>query len=359
MLYAMIMAGGAGTRFWPASRKQSPKQLLKLAGERSMIQSTVDRLSGLCPAENLMIVTNQILVDPIAEQLPEIPKSSIIGEPAKRDTAPCIGLAAAWVAAQDPNATMVVMPADHVISPDDVFQSSLKSAAELVEADPTRIVTFGIKPTYPAEVFGYIESSGDSIKDAEFPSFEVARFREKPDAKTAAEFLAAGTFYWNAGIFVWKVKTILEALEKHQPQMYDHIQKIAATIGTDSFDATLETEFTAIKGTSIDYAVMENYDNVLVVEAPFSWDDLGNWTAVPRQKGVDDNGNTLVGKSLTVDTKGTLVYGDDDHLIVTVGLEDCIVVRTENATLVATKKDEAKIKQVVAELEKRQWKDLL
>lgn len=359
MLYAMIMAGGAGTRFWPASRKQTPKQLLKLAGDRSMIQSTVDRLAGLCPAENLMIVTNQILVDPIAGQLPEIPKSSIIGEPAKRDTAPCIGLAAAWVAAKDPDATMVVMPADHVISPDDVFQASLNHAAELVDADPSRIVTFGIKPTYPAEVFGYIERADEGIAGAKFPSFEVERFREKPDAKTAEAFLAAGTFYWNAGIFVWKARTILEALQKHQPEMFAHIQKIAATIGTDEFDATLQTEFTAIKGTSIDYAVMENYDNVLVVEAPFAWDDLGNWTAVPRQKGVDEDGNTLVGKTLAVDTQGTLVYGDEDHLIVTVGLEDCIVVRTQNATLVATKKDEAKIKQVVAELEKRAWKDLL
>ena len=324
-----------------------------------MIQSTVDRLTGLCPPENLLIVTNQLLVDPIAEQLPEIPKSSIIGEPAKRDTAPCIGLAAAWVAAKDPDATMVVMPADHVITPDDVFKDSLNHAADLVEADPTRIVTFGIKPDHPSVAFGYIERAGDGIAGSKFPSFEVARFREKPDAKTAADFLAAGTFYWNAGIFVWKAKTILEALEKHQPAMFAHIQKIAATIGSDSFDATLQKEFTAIEGTSIDYAVMENYDNVLVVEAPFSWDDLGNWTAVPRQKGTDDNGNTLVGKSLTVDTNGTLIYGDDDHLIVTVGLEDCIVVRTENATLVATKKDEAKIKRVVAELEKRGWKDLL
>ena len=154
MLYATIMAGGAGTRFWPASRKKSPKQLLNLAGDRSMIQATVDRLEGLCPPENLLIVTNEILVDPIAEQLPALPATSVIGEPAKRDTAPCIGLAAAWVAAKDPDATMVVMPADHVISPDDVFQKSLQHAADLVEQDPTRIVTFGIKPSYPAEVFG-------------------------------------------------------------------------------------------------------------------------------------------------------------------------------------------------------------
>ena len=359
MLYAMIMAGGAGTRFWPASRKQTPKHLLKLAGDRSMIQSTVDRLAGLCPAENLMIVTNQILVDPIAAQLPEIPKSSIIGEPAKRDTAPCIGLAAAWVAAQDPDATMVVMPADHVISPDDVFQQSLQHAAQMVEADPTRIVTFGIKPTYAAEVFGYIQRQGDSMTGGECSTYQVARFLEKPDTKTATDFLKQGTFYWNAGIFVWKAKTILDALEKYQPEMFAHIQKIADTIGTADFQSTLETEFKAIEGTSIDYAVMENYDNVLVVEAPFSWDDLGNWTAVPRLKGVDEHGNTTTGKSISIDSVRTLVHGDDDHLIVTVGLEDMIVVRTPDATLIATKKDEAKIKQVVAELQQRDWKDYL
>ena len=291
--------------------------------------------------------------------MPALPKSSVIGEPAKRDTAPCIGLAAAWVAAKDPDATMVVMPADHVISPDNVFQDALRHAATLVEKDPTRIVTFGIKPSYPAEVFGYIERAGESIAGADFPSFEVARFREKPDAKTAADFLSKGTFYWNAGIFVWKAKTILDALAKHQPAMFAHIQKIAATIDTPDFQPTLETEFTAIEGTSIDYAVMENYDNVLVVEAPFSWDDLGNWTAVPRLKGVDKEGNTVTGKSISIDTKDTLVHGDDEHLIVTVGLEDLIIVRTPDATLIASRKDEAKIKSVVAELTERDWKEYL
>ena len=359
MLYAMIMAGGAGTRFWPASRKQTPKQLLKLAGDRSMIQSTVDRLSGLCPAENLMIVTNQILVDPIAEQLPNIPKSSIIGEPAKRDTAPCIGLAAAWVAAKDPDATMVVMPAEHVISPDDVFQASLNHAAELVEADPTRIVTFGIKPTYPAEVFGYIESAGDSIEGAKFPSFEVDKFREKPDAKTAAEFLAAGTFYWNSGIFVWKAKTILNALAEYQPEMFAHIEKIGAAVGKPGFAEVLETEFCAIKGTSIDYAVMERYPNVQVVEAPYQWDDLGNWSAVPRLKGVDESGNTIDAKHIGLETSNSIIRADDGRLIVTIGMKDCIIVQTGDATLIADKANESAIKQVVAELEKKEWNEYL
>ena len=218
MIYATIMAGGSGTRFWPASRKLTPKQLLNLTGERSMIQSTADRMQGMCGGENLLIVTNKLLVDSIAQQLPDVPRSSIVGEPAKRDTAPCVGLAAALVAAKDPEATMIVMPADHVIGPVDVFQSALQHAASLVEDDPSRIVTFGIKPSYPAEVFGYIEA-GKSL-GAAVPTFEVERFREKPDAATAKQFCDAGTFYWNAGIFVWKAKTVLAALERFVPEMY-------------------------------------------------------------------------------------------------------------------------------------------
>ncbi len=350
MLHATIMAGGTGTRFWPASRKANPKQLLNLTGDRSMIQATADRLKGLCPAENLLIVTNKTLVDPIAAQLPDIPRESIIGEPAKRDTAPCVGLAAAWIAAKDPDATMVVMPADHVIGPDDVFQDALTHAASLVDDDPTRIVTFGIKPTYPAEVFGYIERAAAPIAGARIPSFDVLRFREKPDLETAKQFVDAGSFYWNSGIFVWKAKTILDALTKYEPEMSAHIQKIANSIGTDGFAETLESEFCAIKGTSIDYAVMERYDNVLVVEAPYQWDDLGNWTAVPRLKGSDEKGNTVDGEFLGIDTEHSIIRSEDGHLIVTVGMKDCIVVHTPDATLVADKNNESAIKQVVAEL---------
>ena len=318
-----------------------------------MIQATADRLQGLCPAENLLIVTNQTLVDAIAQQLPEVPRESIIGEPAKRDTAPCVGLAAAWIAAKDPDATMVVMPADHVIGPDDVFQDALSQASRLVEQDPSRIVTFGIKPSYPAEVFGYIERSDVQISDAKFPSYVVSRFCEKPDLETAKQFLASGTFYWNSGIFVWKAKTILAALEKFEPTMFSHIQKIAAAIGTDGFDETLDVEFKAINGTSIDYAVMERYENVLVVEAPYQWDDLGNWTALPRLKGTDEQGNTIDGEFLGIDTEHSIIRSEQGHLIVTVGMKDCIVVHTPDATLVADKNNESAIKQVVAELQRR------
>ena len=358
-VFATIMAGGAGTRFWPASRQHHPKQLLKLTGDRSMLQSTVDRLSGFCDPAKLLILTNKILVGPIAEQLPQVPADNVVGEPAKRDTAACIALSAALIAAKDPEAIMIVMPSDHVIAPDDVFQQSLRSAAKLVDEDPSRIITFGIKPSYPAEVFGYIERSGNSMEGADFPSFTVKKFREKPDAKTAQEFIAAGTFYWNAGIFVWKVKTILNALKQFEPVLFSHIEKISAAIGTEDYENVLEKEFCAIDGPSIDYAVLERYDNVCVVEAPFNWDDLGNWTALPSIRGQDDAGNTVEAKHLNIGSKNCIVYSETDHLIVTVGMEECIVVNTGDATLIANRKDESAIKQIVAELKNREWEEFL
>lgn len=361
MLHAVIMAGGSGTRFWPESREARPKQLLNLMGESSMIQSTLSRLGSLVTADQVLVVTNRRLVEPIAEQLPELPRDSIIGEPCKRDTAPCVGLAAALVAARDPEATMVVMPADHVISTDEMFQSSLQHAVDLVDAEPNRIVTFGIRPTYPAEIYGYIERAASGHAVAESPAtFQVTRFREKPDLKTASEFVAAGNFYWNSGIFVWKAKTIWQALEKYEPEMHAHLKRIADSVGTDSFSDVLQCEFEAIIGKSIDYAVMERFEGeILVVDAPFAWDDVGNWPAMARLHEADENGNTIMGRHLGVDTKHSIIRTSDNHLIVTVGLEDAIVVHTPDATLVARRDQEAAIRKIVAELGERGWTEYL
>ncbi|MEE2825382.1 MAG: mannose-1-phosphate guanylyltransferase [Planctomycetota bacterium] len=362
MLHATIMAGGAGTRFWPASRQGQPKQLLKLAGDRSMLQATVDRLDGLCESDQILVVTNQALVDPVATQLPDIPRSSIIGEPAKRDTAPCIALAASLIVRRDPEATMIVMPADHLITPVDVFQAAIRQAVELVEQEQESIVTLGIQPTYAAEVYGYIERVGTAMGDWEYPTFPVSRFREKPDAVTAGQFLEAGTFYWNSGIFLWKAKTILKAIKHFEPGIYEAIEKIGASIGEDDFEQTLQVEFPKIEGKSIDFAVMERFENVLVIEAPFAWDDLGNWSALPRVHGSDENGNTLSGKTLAVGTRNCIIHADEsaaEHLLVTLGIENCIVVHTPNATLVANRDDESAIKQIVQSLEQRGWKQYL
>lgn len=358
MLHAVIMAGGSGTRFWPASRKLVPKQLLALAGNRTMIQSTVDRLGDLVPPERQLIVTNRILTDAVQEQLPEIPASNVVGEPCKRDTAPCIGLAAAMVQRNDPDATMLVMPSDHVIASPEQFQAAISAGKKLVDEDPSRIVTFGIRPTYPAQSFGYVQRA-DNVDADGVVAYQVEKFREKPDRKTAEEFLAAGTFFWNSGIFLWRASTILDALESNVPEMRRHIAAIADSIGSDSFAATLEKEFTAIEGKSIDYAVMESYRNVIMIEAPFSWDDVGSWQALARLHEPDSDGNTVVGSHVGIDTKGTIIRSQDGHTIVTIDIEDLIVVHTDDATLVAPKHAEERVREVVKALEQQNRNELL
>ena len=363
MLHAVIMAGGSGTRFWPESRGAHPKQLLHLVGERSMIQATVDRLGALVPPDRVLVVTNAQLVDEVWNQLPNLPSRAIIGEPCRRDTAPCIGLAALEIARDDPDAIMAVMPADHVISTDADFQRAIALAAELVEEAPERIVTFGVRPSYPAESFGYIERGPEVPRSGETTSlpsvYQVQQFREKPKAEVARQYLAAGTFYWNSGIFVWKAATILKSLEERQPEMLAHLRKIAASVDSPQYAEVFHREFTAIKGVSIDYAVMEHARDVLVIEAPFAWDDVGSWQSIARLQGTDDDGNTILAQHLGLRTSGTIVRGPKDHLIVTLGLADCIVVHTRDATLVANKHDEESIRQLVQMIADREWRQYL
>jgi mannose-1-phosphate guanylyltransferase len=256
MLHAIIMAGGTGTRFWPASREDTPKQLLRLVGGESMIRQTVNRLGELVPVERRLIVTNQRLVVPIVEDLRELLVAGVIGEPCKRDTAPCIGLAALLVSRTDPDATMVVMPADHVIRPAEKFQAAVREAVRLVDESPGRIVTIGIKPTYPAEVFGYIHR-GEPLRRPGLAAaaYRVKQFREKPDAATVEKYVASGEYYWNSGIFVWRAATILDALRQHQPEMLPHLEAIVAAWNTPQHVAVFQQEFAAIRPISIDYAV--------------------------------------------------------------------------------------------------------
>ena len=375
MLYCVIMAGGSGTRFWPESRTSRPKQLLRLVGQQTMLRETFERLAGLVPPERVLAATSRDLAPAVAAELPELPADSILAEPCKRNTAPCIGLAAFELLRRDPDAVMAVLPADHVISPADGFRRAVALADSLVVQAPQYLITFGIRPSYPAEIFGYIErgplanqllphAQGESA--AALPAgeklplvYKVVKFREKPSADVARQFLAAGNYYWNSGIFVWKASTILELLRRHQPALYAHLERIDGAAGKPRYMEVLEREFAAMEAISIDYAVMEHAADALVIEAPFDWDDVGNWQAMARLRGADANGNTVVGRHLGIDTLGTIVRTSEDHLVVTIGLRDCVVVHTPDATLVADKHQEESVRKVVQMLQQRGWTQYL
>ena len=360
MLHAVIMAGGSGTRFWPESRQFRPKQLLKFAGERSLLQSTVDRLVDTVPLQRIRVVTGAAIVDQVAQQLPELSRGQLLAEPCRRDTAPCIAWAALTILQEDPEATLVVLPSDHVIQPIAAFAASLEQAERLVDESPRRIVTFGIRPTYPATSFGYIER-GAALpgKAGDAPAFQVAQFREKPPIDVAQEYVAKGTFSWNSGIFVWRAATIVEALAQHQPELIAHIRQIVASSRQADAQGVLDREFAAIRGISIDYAVLEHARDVAVIEAPFGWEDVGSWQALARLHGTDEQGNTVIGRHLGVDTGGCIVRGSHDHLIVTLGLQDCLVVHTPDATFVANKNNEEAVREVVRRLQELGWQDVL
>jgi mannose-1-phosphate guanylyltransferase len=364
MLHAVIMAGGSGTRFWPESRAAHPKQLLRLVGERTMIQATVDRLAALVGPERILIVTGAALVDEIWNQLPQLSSRAIIGEPCRRDTAPCIGLAALAIVREDPEGIMAVMPSDHVISPDDAFRRAIELAERLVDESPERIVTFGVRPTYPSESFGYIERGAPlspiAAAGGTSPAvYHVQRFHEKPTAEVAKTYVDAGTFYWNSGIFVWKAATILDHLDRRQPEMIARLKLIDQAADSAHYAEVLAREFAAIKPISIDYAVMEHASDVVAIEAPFAWDDVGSWQAIARLQGTDAEGNTVSARHLGLRTHGTIVRGDDNHLIVTLGVSDLIVVHTPQATLVASKHDEEAIRQLAKMIADRGWQQYL
>jgi len=372
MFHAVIMAGGSGTRFWPASRATFPKQFLRLGGSRTLIQSTVDRISGLIPLERTQIVTNQQLVGLVREQLPELPSKSVLGEPCKRDTAPCIALAAGLAYRQDPEAIQVVMPSDHVIQTDADFQAGLRLAEQLVLDRPERIVTFGIRPTYPATAFGYIQQDlsrpvnvvnssafqGERTKSAGNVATQsvptaVRQFREKPSLDVAQEFVRSGEFLWNSGIFVWRAKTILDAIRLYAGEIMGPIDKIVAAAGTPSFESVFAEQFPLIQGRSIDYAVMEKYPEVVVVPAPFAWDDVGNWNSLARLVTADSDGNHVVGEHLSLQSHDCVVQTTGNHLVVMAGVSNLVVVQTPDATLIADRNQEELVRQIVPALQSR------
>ncbi|MEO0478262.1 MAG: sugar phosphate nucleotidyltransferase [Planctomycetota bacterium] len=359
-LHAVIMAGGSGTRFWPASRSGRPKQFLPLVSGKSLIESTIDRLDGLIPNENLWVVTNATQAALLREIQPDFPPEQILVEPEPRDTAPCVAFASAAIAARDPEAVMCFLPADHVIEPVELFQDMVRRAAELT-ADGETLVTFGIPPTYPATGFGYIEPS-KALDDAEPQAFEVARFREKPDEATAKEFFDGGEMLWNSGIFVWSYPALRNAMKASSPDLESAMARMCDGFGQGD-RGSVDAIFGTTEKTSVDYAVMEKAPRIAVVRAPIEWNDLGSFLALDRVTETDGDGNTTLtqngAREVLFDTKNSIVYGDGPQTIALLGCEDLVVVRVDDAILVCPKSRTEDIKKLREELKRRGMDELL
>ena len=356
MLHAVIMAGGSGTRFWPRSRRSRPKQLIQIAGPKSMLAATVDRLVGVVPPANIWVVTTEDLREAIQEEAPHLAGENILAEPAGRDTAAAIGLAAVAIAARDESAILAVMPSDHTIHPAGKFQQALKAAARVVERQDY-LLAFAVLPTYPATGYGYIDKGKDFDESpADLTVFHAQAFTEKPDLATAKKYVKHGKFFWNAGIFVWRARTILEEIARHLPAHGEALGRIANAWGTPRAAETLAGVYPRFKRISIDYGVMEpaaRAGRVLLAPAPFHWDDVGSWVSLANHLPSDRDGNIAEGAVVVIDSANNILSSEGDHLIAALGVSGLVVVHTPDATLVTTREKAQEIKKVVSTLEEK------
>jgi len=348
-IYALILAGGSGERFWPLSRRARPKQLLRLVSKRTLLEETVARLEGFIPRERILILTNAEQEAAVRQLLTAFPKENIVAEPAKRDTAAAVALGTGWVAARDHGATMIVLPADHVIADRSAFQESLALAADAAE-ETGELVTIGIKPTWACPGFGYIEH-GNPVhlrrRDDKNAIHRVLRFREKPNPDLAESFLRKGNFRWNAGMFVSSVPTVLSEFNRQAPELADFISQLRAP---GNFEMVLRERFSKLPRISFDYAIMEKADRVLVVEASFDWDDIGSWRAVANYFEKDQMGNAANCAVTAVDSTNNVIFDEDGTTIALLGVHNLIVVRTGDAVLVCHRHQAEKIKDLIGKL---------
>ncbi len=343
---ALIMAGGRGERFWPKSRTAMPKQFLSLTGDgKTMIQATVERILPLVDLEDIYIATNKDYKSIVQEQLPVLPEENILCEPLPKNTAPCIGLGAVHVLHKYEDAIMYVLPSDQLITHPQIFIRALLNAAEVAEKGEN-LVTIGITPTYPETGYGYIKfRPEETIGEA----FAVDCFVEKPDQDKAREYVASQQYLWNSGMFTWKASTILSSIYKYMPETYKGLMHIKQEIGEANQQAVLEHEFQSFRSESIDYAVMERAENIYILSGAFGWDDVGSWLALERTQQRNEFGNVLNGNIVSIDTKDSIIQGNK-KLIATVGIENLIIIDTEDATLVCDKNSTSGIKKVVETL---------
>src|SRR5690554_1190124 len=345
-IYCLIMAGGSGTRFWPRSRTIKPKQYLNLFGEDSRLESTISRFEKSIETDNVYIVSGKSQAGVLEEQAKRLPHKNLIYEPVGRNTLPCIGLAAMIVAKDNPEGLMVVSPSDHLIQDDEIFSETVLAAAKLAK-EKDGIVTIGITPAHPATGYGYVQVDHELSSDEQIRQFKVKQFVEKPDYKTASSYLHQGGFYWNSGLFIFKVSVFIDAVKKFAPILYKDLQTIQAEIGKISYESTLESIYPMVESISIDYGIMEHADNIYLVEGNFQWNDLGSWDSVYNYSTKDEEGNAGIGENIFVNTNNSYA-STDEGIVAIIGLDDVVVVREGNAVMVC-KRDQAEDVKVVVE----------
>ena len=356
-MYAVIMAGGKGTRFWPLSRNNRPKHLLNITGEKTIIQYTVDRITPLMARENILIVTGASHGDEIRQQLPQLPAGNILVEPIGRNTAPCIGLAAMHIRKKDPDAVMCVLPSDHLIADTEAFLASLIAARDMAKKRAC-LVTIGIRPRWAETGYGYMERGAVTDTVGKTKVYQVRSFREKPDFAKAEAFLKDGKFFWNSGMFIWKVSTLLDAIERLIPDLYEGLLAIEEGIGTDREVQILSEVYQNMEPVSIDYGVMEKASDVVMLEGDFGWSDIGSWDALWDVLDKDAKGNVVRGRVIRSGTSNCLVYSP--HKMVTlIGVEDLIVVEADDSLLICRRGASQDVKKVVTHLEEKGMKEYL
>ncbi|HEY3914054.1 MAG TPA: sugar phosphate nucleotidyltransferase [Verrucomicrobiae bacterium] len=365
--FVIIMAGGRGERFWPVSREKTPKQLASLLGSRSFLQQAVENVLPLAPLKNILIITNAVQAPEVRRQLPKLPAQNVIAEPVGRDTCAAVTLGAAIVGQRSTSGVMAVLPADHVIPEEKKFQQVLGDSFDLASRGQV-IVTIGIKPSEPATGYGYIRVGNvlpppQGVKSYRTTFFKAEQFVEKPNYEKALEYVTSGQYRWNAGMFIWSFVTVTQGLEKHQPEMAAACQRWFKAAGTPKLNKVLAREYPEIKKISIDYALMEHAQNVVVADGSFEWDDLGSWTALARHLKADPEGNCAVGDFIHVDAARNIIFDartKNRTPIAVVGQRDTILVQTDDAVLLAHRSQAQKVKEMVKKLaEDKKYKKLI
>ncbi|MFR1851716.1 MAG: mannose-1-phosphate guanylyltransferase [Clostridium sp.] len=344
MLCALIMAGGKGTRFWPLSTEEKPKQFLNLIGEETMIQMTVNRIKPIIPIERVFVCTGEMYVDLVKEQLPDLPEQNIIVEPEGRNTAPCIALSAFVIKKYYKDTNMIVLPSDHLISNEDEFRNVIKNADEFVKENKEAIITLGMEPTRAETGYGYIRYGKGESQINNHKVIKVDAFVEKPNKEKAEAYIKEGNYLWNGGMFLWSADNILNQIEKYSKGTYEALKDIE-TVDNEEIQELINDNYHKTEAISIDYAVMEKSDSIYVIPSRFGWDDVGSWEALDRYREKDDKGNVLVGNAKVVDSHGNLVISSS-HDIVVEGLKDIYVIENDGKILVGHKSNVANVKEL-------------